>query len=242
MRFSNENVQLLCRNFYGRIFTRRVLSSRRECYKDFASRQDSPRDPGEEFFSWRDPGEYRFLGGILAEIRGGDFSREGSRRENGPPRRDPGKRRESWRDPGEITVPILQGNKYQSRRDPGKILAGKQKSRRPKSRRDPARIPPRFSPRRKIPGGQNLCAILPRILPRFSPGSNNPGGQNLAKCYRESRQDSRRGANSRWQKSRRDLAGNLAKIGTAKVAKKAFNVGRSGTQYVAMVTELLSSY
>ena len=71
-------------------FTRRELSSRRECYPDFASRQDSRRDPGEEFFSWRDPGEYRFLGGILAEIRGGNFSREGSRRENGPPRRDPG--------------------------------------------------------------------------------------------------------------------------------------------------------
>ena len=30
--------------------------------------------------------------------------------------------------------------------------------------------------------------------------------------------------------------------GTAKVAKKAFNMGRSGTQYVAMVTELSSSY
>ena len=30
--------------------------------------------------------------------------------------------------------------------------------------------------------------------------------------------------------------------GTAKVAKKAFNMGRSGTQYVAMVTELFSSY
>ena len=30
--------------------------------------------------------------------------------------------------------------------------------------------------------------------------------------------------------------------GTAKVAKKTFNLGRSGTQYVAMVTELLSSY
>ena len=28
----------------------------------------------------------------------------------------------------------------------------------------------------------------------------------------------------------------------AKVAKKAFNIGRSGTQYVAMVTELLGSY
>ena len=34
-------------------------------------------------FSWRDPGEYRFLGGVLAEKRGGNFSREGSRRETG---------------------------------------------------------------------------------------------------------------------------------------------------------------
>ena len=64
-------------------------SSRRECYQDFAPRQDSRRDPGEEFFSWQDPGEYRFLDGILAEIRGGNFSWEGSRREIGPPRRDP---------------------------------------------------------------------------------------------------------------------------------------------------------
>ena len=30
--------------------------------------------------------------------------------------------------------------------------------------------------------------------------------------------------------------------GTAKVANKAFNMGRSGTQYVAMVTKLLISY
>jgi len=60
----------------------------------FCSRQDSRRDPGGEFFSWRDLGhplgEYRFLGEILTEIRGGNFSRVGSRRENGPPRRDPG--------------------------------------------------------------------------------------------------------------------------------------------------------
>ena len=56
----------------------------------FCFPQDSRRDPGEEFFSWRDPGEYRFLGGILAEIRARNFSREGSRREIGPPRRDPG--------------------------------------------------------------------------------------------------------------------------------------------------------
>ena len=109
LRFSNENVQLLGGNFHGRIFSRRELSSRRECYQEFASRQDSRRDPGEEFFCWRDPGEYRFLGGILAEIHGWNLSREGSHRENGPPRRDPGERRESWQDPGEIPVPILQG-------------------------------------------------------------------------------------------------------------------------------------
>ena len=78
------------REFIWKNFCSRELSSRRECYPDFASRQDSRRDPGDEFFSWRDPGEYRFLGGILAEIRGGNFSREGSRRENGPPRRDSG--------------------------------------------------------------------------------------------------------------------------------------------------------
>ena len=30
--------------------------------------------------------------------------------------------------------------------------------------------------------------------------------------------------------------------GTAKVAKRAFNMGRSGTQYVAMVTKVLRSY
>ena len=46
----------------------------------------------------RDLGEYRFLGGILAEIRYGNFSQKGFRRENGPPRQDP----------GEIPVPILQ--------------------------------------------------------------------------------------------------------------------------------------
>ena len=108
--FSHENVQLLGGNFYGRIFTRRELSSRRECYQDLIcfpagfspgswrrvfflagsrrvqiSRRDSCRDTRREFFPVR------------------------SRQENGPPRRDPGERRESWRDPGEIPVPILQG-------------------------------------------------------------------------------------------------------------------------------------
>ena len=37
-------------------------------------------------------------------------------------------------------------------------------------------------------------------------------------------------------------AANKYQNGTAKVAKKAFNMERSGTQYVAMVTELVSSY
>ena len=76
--------EFLWKNFYSaRIkFSLRMLSR-------FCFRQDSCRDPVEEFFSWRDHGEYRFLGGILAEICGGNFSREGSRRENRPPRRDP---------------------------------------------------------------------------------------------------------------------------------------------------------
>ena len=43
-----------------------------------------------------------------------------------------------------------------------------------------------------------------------------PAAKIWPECYRESRQDSRRGANSLWQKSRRDLAGNLAKIGDGK--------------------------
>ena len=34
----------------------------------------------------------------------------------------------------------------------------------------------------------------------------------------------------------------ICQKGTVKVARKVFNMGRSGTQYVAMVTELLSSY
>ena len=38
------------------------------------------------------------------------------------------------------------------------------------------------------------------------------------------------------------VAVNKYQNGTAKVAKKAFNMGRSGNQYVAMVTKLLSSY
>ena len=70
--------------------SRREVSSRRECHQDFASGQDSRRDPKEEFFSWRDPSQYRFLSGILAKIRSRNFSREGSCRENGPPRWDPG--------------------------------------------------------------------------------------------------------------------------------------------------------
>ena len=74
-------------------------------YQDFPFWQDSRRDPGEEFFPWRDPGKYRFLSGILAEIRGGNFSRKGSRRENWPP----------WRDPSGIPVPTHVKNAVRMR-------------------------------------------------------------------------------------------------------------------------------
>ena len=93
--------------FLWKYFYSARIKFSRECYQDFASRQDSRRDAGEEFFSWRDPGEYRFLDGILAKIRGGNFSRERSRRENRPPRQDPAG--SQW------TPGILAG----SRRDPG---------------------------------------------------------------------------------------------------------------------------
>ena len=45
------------REFLWKNFAQQELSSRRKCYQDFASRQDSRRDPGEEFFPWRDPDE-----------------------------------------------------------------------------------------------------------------------------------------------------------------------------------------
>ena len=111
LRFSNENVRLLSGNFYGRIFTRRELSSRREYYPGFPagfspgswrrvfflqgsrrvqiSRRDSCRDTRREYFPGRIP--------------------PGKRATSAGSRRDPGERRESWRDPGEIPVPILQG-------------------------------------------------------------------------------------------------------------------------------------
>jgi len=106
--FANENVQLLGGNFYAIIFSWRELSSRWERYRDFVPGGISPGSR-RKVFSWRDLGEYRFLGKILTEIRGGNFSRERSSWENRPPRRDLGECRESWRDPGRIPLPILQG-------------------------------------------------------------------------------------------------------------------------------------
>ena len=76
LRFSNENVQLVGGNFYGTIFTWRELSSRRECYQDyqdFASRQDSRRDPGEEFFLGGIPAGRDFSTGFLPRYAAGIF-------------------------------------------------------------------------------------------------------------------------------------------------------------------------
>ena len=85
LRFGHETVQLFCGNI-----SQREFSSRREYYQDFASRQDSRRGSRRRVFSWRDPGGDGILGGFLAEMRGGNFSQEGSCRGNWPPRRDPG--------------------------------------------------------------------------------------------------------------------------------------------------------
>ena len=71
--FSNQNVQLLSGNFYRRDFTRRVLSSRHECYQDFASRQGSHQDPGEEFFLGGIPASTDFLAGFLLRYMAGIF-------------------------------------------------------------------------------------------------------------------------------------------------------------------------
>ena len=60
-------------------------------------------------FSWWHPGKYRFLGGILAEIQGRNFSLEGSSWENGPPWQDPGGIPASAGNLGGIPVPILEG-------------------------------------------------------------------------------------------------------------------------------------
>ena len=83
LRFSNENVQLLGGNFYGRNFTRRELSSRHECYQDFASRQDSRRDPGEEFFLGGIPASTDFSARFLLRYAAGIFPGKDPARKTG---------------------------------------------------------------------------------------------------------------------------------------------------------------
>ena len=123
LRFSNENVQLLGGNFNERIFSRRELSSRRECYQDFASQQDSHRDPGEELFSLGGiPASTDFSAGFLPRYAVGIFPGKDPAGKTGHlggipvgSRWDPGERRDSWRDPGAIPVPILQGQGMRSK-------------------------------------------------------------------------------------------------------------------------------
>ena len=107
MRFSNKNVQLLGGNFYGRIFTRRELCSRCECYQDFASRQDSRRDPGEEFFLGGIPASTDFSVGFLPRYAAGIFPGKDAAGKTGHlggipagSRWTPGILAESRRDPG----------------------------------------------------------------------------------------------------------------------------------------------
>ena len=125
-----------------------------------------------------------------------------------------------------ISVGILLGSRQdfgcqyfssrrESHRDPGKILAGKQnltkislgscRESRQDSRREAKISAAKISARscRESCQDSRWEAIIP------------PAKISL-ECYCESRQDSRRRANSRWQKSRRDLAGNPAKIGDRK--------------------------
>ena len=96
----------------------------------------------------------------------------------------------------------------ESRWDPGKILTRKRNSWRPKSHRDPAV--------QKIPAAQISLGSCRESYQDSRQEAIIPAAKISPECYHESHQDSRRGANSRWQKPRRDLAGNHAKIGDGK--------------------------
>ena len=142
----------------------------------------------------------------------------------GPLGRRPG--RVAWKYPCKISTGIL----VESRWDPGEILdagiffpGG-----------NLAGIPARFLPGSEISPGscceschdsrREAKILAAKILARSCCKSHQdsrqeaiiPAAKIWPESYRESRQGSRREANSRWQKSRCDLAGNFAKIGDGK--------------------------
>lgn len=94
------------REFLCKIFSQREFTSCREYYQDFASREDSRWDPGGEFFSWWDPNKDRILGGIIAKVHGGNFSRGDPAEKTG---HLGGILAGFLVDPARIPVPILQG-------------------------------------------------------------------------------------------------------------------------------------
>ena len=98
MHYSHENVQLLCGNFYARFFLGENLV--------LAGNTTKILLPVGILTGIQEDG---ILGGFLAEMRSGNFSWEGSCRENWPPWQDPSECWDSWRDPTGIPVPILQG-------------------------------------------------------------------------------------------------------------------------------------
>ena len=92
---SNENIQLLGGNLFGRSFTQQELNSRCECYQDYGSWQDSRGDPGEEFFLVGILASRYFLAGCLPRYAAGIF-----------PGKDPTGKTGHL---GRIPVPISQG-------------------------------------------------------------------------------------------------------------------------------------
>ena len=129
-------------------------------------------------------------------------------------------------------------SRQESRRDPGKILAGKQnltkislgscRESRQDSRQEAkilvAKILPGSCCESRQDSRREAKISAAKIWARSCRESRQdsrweaiiPPAKISLECYCESRQDSRRRANSRWQKSLRDLAGNPAKIGDRK--------------------------
>ena len=157
----------------------------------------------------RDPSEILASGIFLP---GGNLARKRNSR-----------RPKSRRDPAANLAKILAGKQKsrhpKSRRDPAanltKILAGKQNSRRPKSRQDPAaNLSKILAGKQKSRRPKSRCDSCCEPHQDYRREAIIPGATISPECYRESRQDSRRGANSRWQNLGAILPGISARLAT----------------------------